>query len=100
MCWTRPTRSAAPIPAIVAQLHLDGDTVLALETADWLAPLDPAAAGRRNSEPARPNRVATVRATGLRPGRSPASGRGRRRRTAGARTSPAPVADPRLAPSR
>ena len=31
---------SALIPAILAQLHQDGDTVLALETADWLAPFD------------------------------------------------------------
>ena len=31
---------SALIPAIVAQLHQDGDTVLALETAGWLAPFD------------------------------------------------------------
>jgi hypothetical protein len=31
---------SALILAIVAQLHQDGDTVLALETADWLAPFD------------------------------------------------------------
>lgn len=81
--------SSALIPAILAQPHPDGDTVLMLETADWLAPLDSAAAGRRNCEPARPSRVAAVRAAGLRPGRSPASRRGRPSRTAGARTSPA-----------
>ena len=67
---------SALIPAILAQPHPDGDTVLMLETADWLAPLDSAAAGRRNCEPARPSRVAAARAAGLRPGRSPASGRG------------------------
>jgi hypothetical protein len=31
---------SALILAIVAQLHQDGDTVLALETADWHAPFD------------------------------------------------------------
>ena len=31
---------SALIPAIVAQLHQHGDTVLMRETADWLAPLD------------------------------------------------------------
>ena len=35
--------SSALIPAILAQPHPDGDTVLALETADWLAPFDSAA---------------------------------------------------------
>jgi hypothetical protein len=31
---------SALIPAILAQPHQDGDTALALETGDWLAPLD------------------------------------------------------------
>ena len=43
MCWTRPDELSALIPAIVAQRHQDGDTVPMLETADWLAPLDPVA---------------------------------------------------------
>ena len=63
---------SALIPAIVAQLHQDGDTVLALETTDRLVPFDSAAllgATVNRLERAAP---AAVRAAGLRPARSPA----------------------------
>ena len=67
---------SALIPAIVAQLHQDGDTVLALETAYRLPPFDSVAPLGATCEPARPSRGAAARAADLRPARSPASGHG------------------------
>ena len=72
---------SALIPAIVTQRHQDGDTVPAPEDRRPARAPRLGGAAQRNSEPARASRVAAARAAGLRPARSPASGRGRPRRT-------------------
>jgi len=91
---------SALIPAILAQPHQHGDTVLALETAERLAPLDSVALVAATSSLL--DRAASLPRERLAyaPHDHLRLVEGRPSRNAGARTSPAPTAGPRLAPSR